>query len=271
MTFTEAQHPRGQASNSGQFRAKLNDAPTGELVGYSGAFTAANARFQSAQRELQVEAVREMLRVAPARGSAIVFELLGEGDPETELFAFQSVVDEDGEDVAISRELRDLYFDLGSRVDFEHAEESGFERDGETFVLEVPDLNPESTRAALSDALDLHLYLAVNGTSEAQAASDGAVHVAARNHCRSLASTLRHPVDSIVFASGGGVGLHLVRTENADGTSIHDHMTYAHPSHAADRASLDEISTTASNFRAPALAGLTSEPGDGRFRLRLNP
>ncbi|MBN9214848.1 MAG: hypothetical protein J0J04_08660 [Microbacterium sp.] len=272
MTFTEQLHPRGQAANAGQFRAKTNDAPADALtVEPSAAFAAANDQFHQAQHALRQETVREMLRTAPAGATRIVFELYGEGDPETELFAFQGIESDDGNDLELSRELHEFYFDLGSRIDFETAEDYGFERDGEMFTLDVPNLDPARTGPELDDAVEVLRFVTFNGTRAKRDEADRAVHVATTNHIRALASTLRHPVDSIILDRGDGIGLRLVRTENADSEAVHDHMTYAHPSHAADRAALDAISVAASNIRTIGLTSLEQDYASGPFRLRLNP
>lgn len=272
MTFTETLHPRGQAGNPGQFREKTNDAPTGALIAPSPGLAAADAQLAQAAQTVRREAVREMIRVAPDGAERIVFELYGEGDPETELFAFQCIEDADGEDIELSAELKSYYWDLGSRIDFELAEEDGFSRDNEMFVLDVPPTDPAKTAADLADAITLLQFTTFNPGQITRAQADERVHAAAAAHIRAIAGKLSHPVDRVILAHDAGVGLHLARTERADGTAVHDHQTYRHPAYAADVRLLDEITFAASNIRQPALAGIDSHPGGrGLFALTLNP
>lgn len=272
MTFDDSLHPRGQAGNAGQFRAKTNSAPSDTLtIEPSPSFAAADELFRTAEAQLRREAVREMIRQAPQRAAAIVFELYSEGDPDAEMLAFSHFADEDGEELdKPDRAITDLYYDLASRLDAHELSEYGFTRDREMFTLEVPQTDPAETARRLEDAITLHQYVTFNATRQRREETDKVVHAAAVNHIRALASKLRHSADHVIVASGDGVGLHLMRTESADGRHVHDHTTFAHPSHAADRPLLDEISFAASNIRTPALAGLTPI-GNSTYRLLLNP
>lgn len=274
MTFDPTAHPRGQADNAGKFRARVDGAPTGTLiVEPSATFAAAQDRFHAAQTELRREAVREMLRSAPAGTAAIVFELYSEGDPDAEMLAFSHLADEDGEPIEVSAELSDYYYDLASRIDHTEHDTYGFTRDGEVFTLEVTPSDPAVTASVLDDAVQLHTFATFNAVRAQREETDQAVHTAAANHIRALASQLTHPVDSVILTRDRAAGLRLIRTENADGQPVHDDATYRHPSHAADRAVLDEISATACHLRVPSRAGLTGvgDPAAGTFRLPLNP
>lgn len=273
MTFNDAQHPRGQAGNPGQFRVKTNAAPDGNLtVEPSPAFTAANDQFHAAQEALRHEVVREMVRSAPAGATAVHFELYSEGDPEAEMLAFSHFEDEAGEEIEISRELSNFYYDLASRVDYVNADEYGFVRDGEMFSLDIPPTDPAHTAPALQDAIELHRFVTFNASRERREETNRAVHTAAANHIRAIASKLHHPVAAVVIGPSDGIGMSLSHTENAAGEPVHDHMTRRHPSHAADRELLEEISFAASNIRNPAWAGLAAaSTTPGHYSLPLNP
>lgn len=272
MTFTEALHPRGNAKNAGQFASKDNEPPTQQLtITPSARLAAADEQLHDAQQQMQVAAVNEMLRIAPDGASEIVFELYGEGDPDTELFAFQIVTDDGGDEIEISRELHEFYFDLGSRIDFETAEQHGFVRDGEMFTLDVPQTNPAVTARDLEDAIQLHQFVTFNSTRQRREETDAGVHRAAEAHIRALASQLSAPVDSLILDRGNGVGFTLVRTENTAGEPVHDSTNISHPAFAGDREILDEVRFAASNLRTLGMTTLEQDTTGGPFRLRLNP
>lgn len=79
-SYDESQHPRGQATNAGQFRAKQNDAPTGVLDNPRAELDAANQAYQSYGDDL-LDLIEAYLKHGMPEGAdRVVFEESDQGD-----------------------------------------------------------------------------------------------------------------------------------------------------------------------------------------------
>lgn len=254
--FIEAQHPRVA---SGQFTNKANTKPAEGLSPSSNWAIAAKLATEAKERMYR-EAVREMRRLAPEGATAAVFELYSEGEGE-ELFAFQSYVDADGEDIEISTKLYDDLRSLGYGLDA-GAERFGFERDQEIFSLPIAEV--DDTEKRLEDAVALHANADVSDVPQTIVA----VNQAARERIEHLSRTAAGaPFEArqLMFQWGDGDDMSLMAVAGPDGQIAQ--------AGEWDEDAWHEIDWAASHINNPRHAGLFDTAahgtGHGPFRLDL--
>lgn len=268
--FLETEHPRAE---TGRFTDKRNSAPTGALrIEPSSALQlATRAKHEAEQLETR-EIVREMRRTAPDRANALVFELYNDGDLDAEVFAFQFAVDDDGDELPISRETNDYLWELSNRLDATTAEDFGLERHGDVFTLPIAVPNTaESAQQALADSIALHRSAVT--AHESLRTSKNVSEAAHRRLTQIIKPVPGHRTPTALLLTpddGAGTGLVLERAElngrettddfgsagidDATWDDINDAAAYIHPHHVEDLDGLTDLSGS----------------GHGPFRMRVS-